>query len=143
VPINVALDDRIGTAKFLINRNFQEENVLYYDRLKFNQLIPQKIEEYEKVTVPTSTLQNIMDEQHIERIDFLKMDCQGAEGPILSTTPQSYLQRINKVAMEYHDHICLLKHQDLQKILEEAGFTTLVKQIDDTSPLGFLYGWRA
>lgn len=143
LPFNLALDGQTGTANFLINRMHHQENLLHYDHLKPDQLIPQKIEEYEKVTVQTTTLQDIMDEHQIERIDFLKLDCQGAEGPILETTSQSYLRRINKIAMEYHDHISRLKHQDLQKILEEAGFTTLLKKADGESPLGFLYGWRA
>jgi FkbM family methyltransferase len=138
----VALDSEVRSAKFLLNNATHQENVLHYEHLDVEQLYPPKIDEYDEITVPTTTLERVMEEHHIERVDFLKMDCQGAEGPIFSSTPKNILLRINKIAMEYHDHISPLKHNDLQKILEEAGFTTLVKKGPSSSPLGFLYGWR-
>lgn len=142
VLLPVALDSQAGEAKFLLNRRTHQENVLHYDHLDFEQLIPRQIEEYEEITVPTTTLEQVMEQHRIRSIDFLKIDCQGAEGAILSSTPQECLRKINKIAMEYHDHISLLKHEELRQILTGAGFVTSLVKVDPASPLGFLYGWR-
>ncbi len=88
-----------------------------------------------------TTLQEFMDSNHIQKIDFLKLDCEGAEGAILFSTPDEYLRRIRKITMEFHDHLSQFIHDDIQKRLEEVGFTTKLKW-DGTSALGYLYGWR-
>jgi FkbM family methyltransferase len=52
--------------------------------------------------VPAITLQQIFDRHKITRCDFLKMNCEGAEYEILYRTPPEYLQRIQRIALEYH-----------------------------------------
>ena len=63
-----------------------------------------------------------MDDNKIERINFLKMDCEGAEGLILSSTPIDYLKKIEKIAMEVH-YNSSLNYSQIQSLLESAGFT--------------------
>jgi hypothetical protein len=82
-----------------------------------------------------------MDRHQIKHIDFLKLDCEGAEEAILLSTPKAYLQRVRKIAMEFHDQLTRLKHDELRKLLQEAGFSTSLKWVQG-DPLGFLYGWR-
>jgi FkbM family methyltransferase len=48
------------------------------------------------------TLQQIFDQHNITRCDFLKMNCEGAEYEILYRTPPEYLNRIDRIALEYH-----------------------------------------
>jgi len=72
---------------------------------------------------------------------ILTEDGLGAEKAILLSTPKAYLQRVRKIAMEYHDHLTRLKHDRLRELLEEAGFSTELKLVKGL-PLGFLYGWR-
>ena len=98
-------------------------------------------EDYEAIEVETLTLPSIMERNNLQHIDFLKMDCEGSEGVILRSTPKDYLQRVRKIAMEFHDHLSPLTHAEIQQLLEEAGFLTQVKW-DQQSPVGFLYGWR-
>ena len=50
-------------------------------------------------TVQCITLQDIMKDDNLEHIDFLKMDCEGAEVEILENFP---LEKINKISLEYH-----------------------------------------
>lgn len=147
-----AVSDKVGSTRLFLNPLDGQQNLLS------DYILPDKIEKYKASTdldylkpstdnaeafidVPTTTLQAIMDSNHIERIDFLKLDCEGAEGPILHSTPKDYLQRIGKIAMEFHDHLSHFDHNDLQKMLEEAGFTTKLHW-DNKSPLGYLYAWR-
>jgi FkbM family methyltransferase len=52
--------------------------------------------------VPAITLKQIMDKYKVDRCGFLKMNCEGAEYGILYKTPPEYLQRVDRVALEYH-----------------------------------------
>lgn len=101
-------------------------------------------EEY--LEVPTITLQDFMDNNHLEQIDFLKMDCEGSEGLILQSTSKDYLQRIRKISLEFHDAISILKHDEMGKLLEDAGFTTKVGHCivdpSNNADLGILHAWR-
>ena len=142
VLLPVALTSEAGEAKLLLSSVSHQENLIHYDHLDPTQLIPQRLEEYDEITVPTMTLEQVIEEHRIERIDFLKMDCQGGEGPVLSSTPRRCLERIDRIALEYHDHISPLKHDELRDILVGAGFETLLREDGPSSSLGFLYAWR-
>ena len=52
--------------------------------------------------VPAVRLADLFDEYGIERCDFLKLDCEGAEYGILTSFPAEYFARIRRIAMEYH-----------------------------------------
>jgi FkbM family methyltransferase len=56
-----------------------------------------------KISVDCTTLAEILDSNALERIDLLKMDCEGAEYEILYNTPVHYYERIDEIRMEYHD----------------------------------------
>ena len=147
-----AVSDSVRSAKLFLSSADGMQNLLS------NHILPDKIEQYKARTdmnylaqgfdksenyieVPTTTLQEIMDHNNLEHIDFLKLDCEGAEGPILQSTPKSFLRRVRKIAMEFHDHLSELDHSSIQKILEGVGFTTRLKW-DHRSPLGYMYAWR-
>ncbi len=55
------------------------------------------------VTVRSTSLGDILESNALERVDLLKMDCEGAEYEILYSTPVRYLERIREIRMEYHD----------------------------------------
>lgn len=152
VARRAAVSDKAGSANLFINPQDGQQNLLS------DHIIPDKFEKYkirpdlnylasdnrvkDCVEVPTTTLQEIMDDNKIERLGFLKLDCEGAEGPILHSTPKEYLNRIGKISLEFHDHLSHFDHNDLQKLLEGAGFTTRLDW-DNTSPLGYIYAWRS
>ncbi len=52
--------------------------------------------------VPAVTLKQIFDRHNVTRCDFLKMNCEGAEYEILYRTPPEYLNRVERIALEYH-----------------------------------------
>lgn len=54
------------------------------------------------VTVPAVTLADIFAKENIDRCDYLKMDCEGAEFAIFSTAPDAVLRRVRLLALEYH-----------------------------------------
>jgi FkbM family methyltransferase len=74
-------------------------------------------------TVTTTTLEAIVNSNKIDKIDILKMDCEGAEYPILYSTPPSILKRIKLLLIEVHD----LDNKDknylsLSTFLSSSGF---------------------
>jgi FkbM family methyltransferase len=55
------------------------------------------------VSVPCTSLADILESNELERVGLLKMDCEGAEYEILYNTPDRYLERIREIRMEYHN----------------------------------------
>jgi FkbM family methyltransferase len=95
------------------------------------------------IEVPSMTLQHIMDNVVTGEVGFLKIDCEGCEGLIFLSTPTDYLRKIKKIVVEFHDATSPLKHDDIQRLLEEAGFETWFYWIyGKDSPWGYLYGKR-
>lgn len=83
-------------------------------------------EAYEVSAIP---LQSLMEQHDLDRIHFLKVDCEGAEYDIFYNTPSEVFDRVELIAMETHagdgekentESICLR--------LEEMGFQALVAQ---------------
>ena len=149
---NCAVSDRVGSAKLFLNPADGQQNLLadhilpdkiaeYKTHTDLNYLIARPDKAEDSLEVATTTLQEIITSNNIERIDFLKLDCEGAEGSILHSTPRQYLQRVRKIAMEFHDHLSQFSHSDIQRMLEVAGFLTRLKW-DGKSPLGYMYAWR-
>jgi len=89
----------------------------------------------------TKTLDEILREYSIDKIDFLKPDCEGSEGHILKSDSRSCLGRINKIAMEFHDNLSPLNHDEIKKLLEDHGFSCNADW-DGQSQFGYLYARR-
>lgn len=91
--------------------------------------------------VETRTLEALARERGLQRIDLLKLDCEGAEGRILASMPEALLASVRRVAMEFHDDASALRHDQLQALLEAGGLRTELRW-DGRSKNGFLYGCR-
>lgn len=152
IAYNIAVSDKIGSTKILLDPTWDKGHILS------DNLVPEKLEKYRQdtrqyffdpdkldmfagVEVSTTTLQDIIDRHNLARIDFLKLDCEGSEGPILHAAPKEYLMKVQKIALEFHDHLSQYNHNDIQKLLQETGFTTRLK-LNNNIPLGYLYAWR-
>ena len=61
-------------------------------------------------------------EKKIDAIDFLKVDCEGAEYDILLNLDDHLLSRIKKIAMETHDDVNEHRHGELVEFLRAHGF---------------------
>ncbi|OHB77598.1 MAG: hypothetical protein A2Z34_00135 [Planctomycetes bacterium RBG_16_59_8] len=57
----------------------------------------------EPFAVRCADLPGIIRDHALERIDFLKLDCEGAEWEILESLPDDHLRRIRQIAMEIHN----------------------------------------
>ncbi len=84
------------------------------------------------VNVPSLTLGQIFEKNMIDKCDFLKVDCEGAEYEILLSTENTLLQKIEYIAMEYHNGF-----KELMLKLEGAGFSVINEP--QTERAGMLY----
>lgn len=82
------------------------------------------------------TLKDVFSICRISKIDFLKIDCEGAEYEIILQSPKSVLKKINKISMEFHQ-INNLRVEMLRKSLEKNNFE--VKISDPNATIGLLY----
>jgi FkbM family methyltransferase len=69
------------------------------------------------------TLETVLDENDLDRVDLLKIDIEGSEYEVLLSTPPSALARISRIAMEYHADGGPYSKQQLFEHLRGAGFT--------------------
>lgn len=76
----------------------------------------------------------------IPKIDFLKIDCEGAEYEILFSLSKEELQKIKKISMEFHNY-GKYTGKDLAKFLQKNGFK--VKLIHDGKMFGRIYAVNA
>ncbi len=69
------------------------------------------------VAVRTTSLNELVDRFQLSKIDLLKIDCEGAEYPILLETPDLNLKPVRALRMEYHEG----RIDELEGALSRAG----------------------
>jgi FkbM family methyltransferase len=96
-----------------------------------------------QVEMKAISLATLFSREGIDRCDFLKVDCEGAEYEILLTLEWSLLARIGKIACEYHEPVFYgvpdPSHTParLARHLEGRGFTVYRRPVNPY--LGMLY----
>jgi len=109
---NVAISDKVGAEKFFIEEKNVGGSSLY-----------KKLYSKHSVDVPTLSLKEFFIKNKIKKIDFLKMDVEGAEYKIILNSPPEILRKINKIVMEFHENISTgHNYRELKDYLERAGF---------------------
>lgn len=91
------------------------------------------------IEIECVNLEKILTENNLEKIDLLKIDCEGAEYEILLKTKEKAMKKINKIAMEYHT---IKGHniEELVSFLGKNGFA--VKKLPLSETLGQIYASR-
>ena len=106
--LNVALSTRTGESKLGVNA--ETPNI---SQIAEAYSIPDETLEIETVTV-----EEIMKRFNLQKIDFLKMNCEGCEYGIIRTLPASALESISEIILEFHSGPL-----DIPRILSRHGFT--------------------
>ena len=117
--INKGISDRDESTKLYLHGNNCGAHSVFSakgDGLEFDE---GRYEEIECIS-----LKQAFDEYDINRCDFLKIDCEGAEGKILTALPSDYFKRITRIALEYHANVSVL---ELAELLDENGFSVFIK----------------
>lgn len=92
------------------------------------------------VSVPTMTLQTLLERHNVEEAALLKLDCEGSEYEIISSTPAELLRRCERIRMEYH---ALAGRTDLCSLLRErltaSGFDIETDIAKKNGKQGYLF----
>jgi FkbM family methyltransferase len=100
-------------------------------------------------TVHCTTLADILSSQRLETIDFLKINCEGAEYEILESCAQADFKRITNIRLEYHDLDGAKKNgRAISRFLESQGyqiqrFTRYIEKSGLFKESGFIWASRA
>jgi FkbM family methyltransferase len=92
-------------------------------------------------TVEGVSLASFMERARIDRVQFMKLNCEGAEFPLLLAAPTALLERFDMVLVLYHADLWT-KHtaQDLVTHLQASGLTCKVSQ--QTEKRGWILATR-
>jgi FkbM family methyltransferase len=119
ILINQGVSDRSESVKLYLH----DDNCGAHSMVPDQRLDSHATEElYEEVACVS--LKDAFDQYAIERCDFLKIDCEGAEAKILNALPPDYFRRIRRIALEYHPNVDVLQ---LARLLGENGFSVVIK----------------
>jgi FkbM family methyltransferase len=112
---HLALADKPGTC------------TLHYDIGNWGHTIVTPLTGYGE-TVPTDSLTNFLVDKNISRCHFMKLNCEGAEFPILLSTPANTLQRFDMMLVLYHcDVYTRQSEQALVDHLRASGFNVTIR----------------
>lgn len=126
-PFNIAVSNHEQKIKIYLSSD-QAGHSIYAESISF-------------LEVQSTTLKKIMDENKIEKCNFLKIDCEGAEYGIIESTPDQYLHRIDKIIIEYH--FASSKSESLIKLLKKLESNSFkVELIKYSENMGLIYGSR-
>jgi FkbM family methyltransferase len=111
-PVNAALSSRVGQTELSVVSNSPGLNAV-----SGSGGAPPPAEYDTKISVPTTTLEALVSDYHLESIDLMKIDCEGSEYEVMRSATPPVLGRIRAIVMEYHSG-----PQDLPELLRKSGF---------------------
>lgn len=120
IPANQAVSGKSG----------QREFILYKESTAAHSFVFGETKERDIIQVQTVSLDELVRKNKIKTIDFLKMDCEGAEYEILFNASPKTLAMIKKIGMEYHEN----EHRnvnELRTFLEKNEFRVSIKSHGD------------
>ncbi len=115
IPQNLGVSKDTGTSTLYLKKNFSIGNSIY----KNSNLDL-------KINIKTISVQDIIKNNDIQKIDILKLDCEGAEYEILLNLDQKTLIKIKKIVAEMHPNIENFKIEQVKKFLIKNGFDVKV-----------------
>lgn len=88
------------------------------------------------VEVKTNTFANFIKENNIQKIDFLKVDCEGGENYIFNEENFEFIKNnVKKMVVEYHNEY----RHEIKKILINANFNIVEDAFDPEYHFGLFY----
>ena len=106
---NVAVADQTGMRDLFVVQGNAAANSLY-------------LETELKTKIKTISLDDIVNQNKILQIDYLKLDCEGAEYDILMKCSSDVLSKIKTIGMECHDIDKSRNLSSIKEFLERKGF---------------------
>lgn len=113
IPYNFAVSHTGGERELFVCTERADAHTLY----------PHKDFRFGKpIKVDCISLSEFLSQESIQKVDFLKIDAEGAEYDIFLRGDVSFLEKVEKIATELHP--CHPKYEaaDIVAVLEESGF---------------------
>ena len=127
VPFNYAVSSKTGKIKIYVNDDESGHSMF--------------LENSNYIEVDSISIIDIFKKNVIDKCNFLKLDCEGAEYEIIDLLSKDYLQRIEKTVIEYHmaDTKPELL-QNLENTLKRNSFKIKTRKL--FSDIGFLFALK-
>ena len=108
IALNPFLGDHILLFNKAVTGISQETVELFMETDAGNSVIASIYEDFDRqnrfaLRVPAISLQQILEQNRIERADLMKIDCEGSEYPIIYGTPSWCWERVALLTVEVHD----------------------------------------
>lgn len=121
---NSAVSEKKGEVKIHLNDD-ESGHSMFINGTKF-------------IQIQSTSLKDIIDSNNLEKCDYVKMDCEGAEYDIINSLPEDYFNKIQKMCIEYHfidekPHLV----ENMKKKLAKLAYELSSRDI--SSSIGFLY----
>jgi FkbM family methyltransferase len=134
ILFNAAVSDKIGTIDLYESTHLGGSNIFVSNS--------NNVKHY---PVRTYTLDYLFKVGLIEKIDFLKVDIEGAEILVFNGISDENLMKVNNISMEYHHaHLQFdeqLRHNFIVR-LNRLGFNSHILFLGDNNALQLIYFWR-
>ena len=92
----------------------------------------------EKLSLACTTFQELCNTNDINKVNLLKLDCEGAEGEIIKSLSKSDMDIIENGVIEFHDNVSILDHDEIIKILKHNNFEYELEW-DGQSNFGYIF----
>lgn len=134
ILFNAAMSDKLGVIKLTESEHLGGSNILIKHHESANQ--------YE---VQTYDLNYLFKTGLVDKIDFLKVDIEGAEKFVFDGVTNDVLNKIDRISMEYH-HAALnwdtkLRHDFITR-LNKLGFNSYILFMGNDEALQMIYFWK-
>lgn len=114
---NIALGDKDGPVNFYPSDNPEAGTIFLTTSTKTRPIV-----------VEGRRFTSFLKENGLASVDLLKVDIEGAEGPLFDSTPDETLRDIKQITVEFHDF--------LEGVINPAKVRAIVRRLES---LGFLY----
>ncbi len=128
IPKQLAVSSVIGQTQLLLSKE------------DLNHSLTKAIEPTgETQIIQTTTLERIYQKNRIQKVDLLKLDCEGCEFDVIYNAPDEIFKKTDNIFLEYHDWTDGENHNKLKSFLESKGYKVSDFPNSKMQELGFLW----
>lgn len=130
LELNPAIKNNVRIFHRAVTGQPVDHIVLYKEADGDNSVTASVFQDFEqhnskRVTVNAVSLAQLLEENKINHVDFLKLDCEGSEYPIVYDSPKDIWKKVKSVFLEVHTLDATARNfQSMKQFLEAAGYST-------------------
>jgi len=128
ISLNPGLQNHIHLYNKAVTGTASETVELFMEEASENSVIASVYADFDlqnkyRLVVPAITLQQIIQQNNLQHIDLIKIDCEGSEYPIIYETPGDLWDKIDMLTIEVHNLDNEKRNTGyLQKFLEQKNY---------------------